>query len=465
MFELKPMKSEKMSTFAKTLSAAAEWSMVESDSRVKRWAAELKHFSNHKATKHDRDMAGRAVLIESEHFDETDELIACIASQAKMQFCRINPSEMRDTLANVVAALPAHLPTLIYLTPGAWQGKCAVDDSALADETASREFRIQLSAFLAEESIKLPLVLVTAARSVGSLDVSLRKVGNFDRRIQMPSLSAQSLTTIFMDDLGTKQIGQSLLENSRKIGVLLQHEYADRRRRHILQNAMKRLAWQEARKLEFTDLLNCTVYGTCEMDTLCDTDQAKQRHCVHEAGHALVTHLDSREKKPPAYCSVVKRDGMQGIVVPPYDGHERISDDLSYCDIEHKIRASLGGRAAEHLLLGANETSANGSSADVQSATQLASSLFRLWGHAPDISTDQHASSNLTVLGEVLNINESARVEAMIREFLQKQFLVALQMLRHHRPYLEKIVATLMEKNVLFEDDFHALIQASDLTI
>jgi hypothetical protein len=454
-----------MYTFAKNLSAAAEWSMVESDSRVKRWAAELKHFANHRATKHDRDMAGRAVLIESEHFDEADELIACIASEAKMQFCRINPSEMRDTLANTVAALPALMPTLIYLTPGAWQGKRDVDDSELADEAASREFRIQLCAFLVEESIKLPLVFVTAARSVGSLDVSLRNVGHFDRRIRMPSLSAPSLTKIFMDGLGTEQIGRSFLENATKIGVLLQHEYADRRRRRIMQNALKRMAWQESRKLEFTDLLNFAVYGTCEVDTLSDTDNTKLRHCVHEAGHALITHIDSREKRPPVYCSVLKRDGIQGIVVPPYDGHERISEDLSYCDIEHKIRASLGGRAAEHLLLGANEASANGSSADVQSATQLASSLFRHWGHAPDISTDQHASSNLAVLGEALNINESARIEAMIREFLQKQFLVALQMLRHHRPYLEKIVATLMEKNVLFEDDFHALVQASDLTI
>jgi ATP-dependent Zn protease len=268
-----------------------------------------------------------------------------------------------------------------------------------------------------------------------------------------------------MDGLGTEQIGRSFLENATKIGVLLQHEYADRRRRRIMQNALKRMAWQESRKLEFTDLLNFAVYGTCEVDTLSDTDNTKLRHCVHEAGHALITHIDSREKRPPVYCSVLKRDGIQGIVVPPYDGHERISEDLSYCDIEHKIRASLGGRAAEHLLLGANEASANGSSADVQSATQLASSLFRHWGHAPDISTDQHASSNLAVLGEALNINESARIEAMIREFLQKQFLVALQMLRHHRPYLEKIVATLMEKNVLFEDDFHALVQASDLTI
>ena len=78
MFELKRKKSEKMSTVAKTTSAAAEWSMVESDVRVNRWTAELKHFASHKATKHDRDMAGRAVLIESEHFDETDELIACM---------------------------------------------------------------------------------------------------------------------------------------------------------------------------------------------------------------------------------------------------------------------------------------------------------------------------------------------------------------------------------------------------
>ena len=238
----------------------------------------------------------------------------------------------------------------------------------------------------------------------------------------------------------------------------MQQEYPDRRRRALMQTALRRLAWREARPLVFTDLLNFAVHGTCEVDTVLDEDPIKIRHCIHEAGHALLTHLDSRERKPPVYCSVVKRDGSQGVVVPAYEVHERVSEDPSYCDITHQIRTSLAGRAAEHLLLGAHEASACGSSRDLEKAKQLAISLLAHWGHAPDITSDEQAASNLAVSPESMRSSELARTEVLIREFLQSQFLVALEMLRENRAYLLRIVAALMKKSVLFEEDFQDLM-------
>lgn len=439
--------------------AAAEWAMVNAETCIKRWATQLSQFSDPAASKYDRDMAGRAVLIETDSFSEMGELMNSIADEAKLQFFCLDPAEIRETLADAISALPGHMPTMIYLVPGAWQGKNAQEDFANADEPASSEFRRQLSAFLLEKSHQLPIVFVTAAKSVSSLNRSLRNVGNFDRRIQMPTPSAESLANTFVMELSVEILGESLMKNAGKVGVLLQHEFADRRRRRLMQNAMRRLAWQENRKLEFTDLLNFAVHGTCEMDISCDVEQAKRRHCVHEAGHALMTHLDSREKSPPAYCSVVKRDGMHGIVVPAYDGHERISDDLSYRDIAHKIRGCLGGRAAEHLLLGAHEASASGSALDLEKATQLATSLFAHWGHSPKIATNMQAASNLATALEPTSASAAAHTEATVREFLQSQFLLTLDVLQKNKVYLEKIVAALMEKNVLFEDDFRSMVQ------
>jgi len=47
------------------INSAAEWAAIKSDSRLKQWAKDLRYFSNANASKHDRDMAGRAVLIEA----------------------------------------------------------------------------------------------------------------------------------------------------------------------------------------------------------------------------------------------------------------------------------------------------------------------------------------------------------------------------------------------------------------
>ena len=138
---------------------------------------------------------------------------------------------------------------------------------------------------------------------------------------------------------------------------MIHHEFPRKRQRDIFFQAVKRLAWRTKRKVTYQDLVIFAAYGTSEADVSVDPPMLRYRHAVHEAGHALLVHLDSREKLPPEYSSVIKRGNTLGIVVRRYEDHERISNDLSYCDIVHKIRVLLAGRAAEYLLLGANEIS------------------------------------------------------------------------------------------------------------
>ena len=92
------------------------------------------------------------------------------------------------------------------------------------------------------------------------------------------------------------------------------------------------------------------------------------------------------------------RDDMHGVVVPAYESHERKSDDLSYKDIVYKIKVALAGRAAEHLLLGIDEIGASGASSDMEKATQLASSMFGLWGLSDDNTSIESAGKILQLL-------------------------------------------------------------------
>ena len=144
-------------------------------------------------------------------------------------------------------------------------------------------------------------------------------------------------------------------------------------------------------------------------------------------------------------------------MLPSYQGSEIDGDDLTFADVAHKIRVLLGGRAAEHLLLGPNDISARGSVSDLESATRQAGTLFANWGISQDCSSDLDAGSNLAVvLGNASN-SESIHIETHIRKFLQDQFLIVLALINQNKDYFQRIVDALTERIVLVQEDFEQL--------
>ena len=148
-------------------------------------------------------------------------------------------------------------------------------------------------------------------------------------------------------------------------------------------------------------------------------------------------------------------------MVRAFESHERISDDLSYQDITHNIRVALGGRVAEHLLLGAMDASARGARGDLKTVTNLAGSLFGCWGHSDDLTSDMTAASNLAVCIGKATDSECAHVEKKIRDYLQLQFGIVLELLMTHAELLEMTVTALNEKTILVKEDFIQLMESS----
>jgi hypothetical protein len=143
------------------------------------------------------------------------------------------------------------------------------------------------------------------------LDVSLRSVSYFDRRIRFPDVSPAIYAKWFLSELADETLAMSITQNPRKLGALLRHEYPDQRRRRLMQKAMRRVAWREQRPLEFADLVKFATYGTSEVDPEVNPEASTYKHAVHEAGHALITHIDSKDQIPPSYCSVLKHTDIR----------------------------------------------------------------------------------------------------------------------------------------------------------
>jgi hypothetical protein len=438
------------------------WDYIPKDSAIKKWVAELGQLTTSSVHGADWDMVGHAVILEADDAEEVQEVMKHIADEASMQLHIIECDQVVADFPQWLDALSLELPSIVYLTPGQWLGGESDEDAPAPtrdpqDNEKSQAFRRQLVEVLRQRIPAHPVVFVTVGQSCNALDPLLRHAELFDRRIRVSELSDHGLVQSFIDVVGYASLAPSITQQPHRLAKILRHEYLDRRRRGLMQKAMQRLAWKERRQLEIEDLLYFVAYGTSEIDCRTDDHAKKRRHAIHEAGHALISHLGSREKIPPAYCSVLKQIETHGIVVPSYQAHERNSDDLTYSDFTHKVRVMLGGRAAEHLLLGPDNISAAGSMSDLEKATRMAGKMFAIWGVPLDGSTDLSAGANLAVVIEKTSDSESLHIETLVRKFLQKQFLSTLALLQQNRDYLDKIVEALIDRTVLVQNDFEQL--------
>lgn len=379
-----------------------------------------------------------------------------------MQLHVFDASAVVQNFPQWIEVLDSNAPTLVLLGAGAWQGDKFAEKQPNAphfplDEEQCRQFRADLVSLMADKLPGNPVVLVTVVPSSDQLDVSLRHADLFGRRIQMPKISDEALANAFIEEIGRDSCGPTILNQPRKVACLLPNEYPDRRRRQLMQKAMKRLAWRHQRLLSFDDMVRFSSYGTSDADATAQDDRQKYRTAVHEAGHAVVSHLTSRHQTAPEYCSIVPRNEISGIVVSAFDGHERNCEDLTWVDMKYNVRVRLAGRAAEHLLLGAEEVSAKGASSDLEIATDMVGTMFGRWGLSDDLSSDSNAGSNLSVILGDASASEAAYLEEKVRKFLQKTFEETLAMLRQHRTYLESLVQALIERQILLQEDLLAL--------
>jgi Peptidase family M41 len=445
------------------ISSRILWGSLSDTSAIKAWKTDLDRIIQEDG---DWSIVGQAVVIEADEEEMIKDLVHHLAGAANMQLHMIPARGVVESFPQWFDALPANEAALVYLGAGEWHGEKFAElnpdaEKTNADPEKCREF---ISAFRELIQTKLPtrsVVLVTTVKSFDQLDVSLREAGLFDRRIQIPKLTDEAIYGVFAEEVGVEKLSASITNQVHKVSCLLRDVYPGSRRRRLMQQAMKRLAWREGRCLEYGDLVKFACYGTGDVDLIFHDVSVRRRHAIHEAGHVVVGHVSSRNKTPAAYCSIVPRDEMAGIMVPAYESHERYSEDPSYKDILYELRVLLAGRAAEQLLLGSDELSAKGAGSDLEKATGLASSLFGFWGHSDDPCSLESAGKNLAVVVNEPTSSEMLHIETMVRRFLQKMYLETIEILKTNRDYLDAVIAALTDCHYLTQEELQVIYDST----
>lgn len=441
---------------------------VPQDSAMGRWFADLGSLAQSHRTAEIHDLVGRGVIIEHHDEEDASELVASLARMHGFAFRVLGRAadEAEGVSAQAAGVTLCWIPQVFWARPSEFDmepSEESVRVVRIADGVLDPAFRTLVSWMEQNEfhAGSVATVFVTSISEASDVPAQLRRAGRFDRRISMPCFDNETLGHGFIDALGAERADETLTSAAARVGAVIRCVLSDARRRGLTLQALRRRAWQEHRRVGFADLLDFAVNGTGDEDGQGASAEELRRTSVHEAGHALVSWLDSVEGRPPVYASARDRGGRLGVVVAHYDSHEIFSRDNTRRDYDHMIRVALAGRAAESIVLGIDAVSAMGSSHDLECATGMAMRMFGTWGLPVRSGDMSMAGSNLAVIGDDETEIGKVRTLTIVRAYLAEQFAEVCALLRSHLELLIRVADELGTRGVMFEDDFHRLLKAA----
>ncbi len=184
----------------------------------------------------------------------------------------------------------------------------------------------------------------------------------------------------------------------------------------------------------------------------------KRITAYHESGHAILFHL-LPDVGPVHTISIIPTGrGAAGYTMPLPEKDELYETKGR---MYQEIVVSLGGRAAEELVIGDVTT---GASQDIKDATRTARAMVTKYGFSEKLGLiNYEQEDNEIFIGRDLGHTReySERIASLIDEEVQKiidsAYAEAKELISSHRGVLDRSAALLMEKEKLSRAEFEAL--------
>ena len=186
----------------------------------------------------------------------------------------------------------------------------------------------------------------------------------------------------------------------------------------------------------------------------------KEMTAYHEGGHAVVGHF-LEHADPIRKVSIIGR-GMAGgytLSMPSTDTHYR-----SRAKFNDDISVMMGGFVAEQMMYGADQVT-TGPSSDLKKATQSATAMVMQYGMSEKLGPRQYGDNEgLIFLAEEIhskkNYSEKTAetIDEEIGRILSHAKQRATEILTKHRAELDKLVAVLLEKETVEQEEFAAIM-------
>jgi cell division protease FtsH len=307
---------------------------------------------------------------------------------------------------------------------------------------------------------RVGIVIMAATNRPEVLDPALLRSGRFDRQILVDKpdingreaiLNIHAQKIKLADDVDLKVIAQKTPGFSG----------AD------LANAINEAALLAVRKnkqkvgMEELDEAVDRIIGGLEKKNRVINPKEKKIVAYHEVGHALVAALTS-EAEPVHKISIIPR----GLAALGYT-QQRPTEDrylMSHKELLSKIDVLLGGRVSEKIMFDSVTTGAGN---DLMRATDIARAIVSEYGMGETLGLSTYPKQGAPVFlqsqqtfgsGREYSDETAAQLDREVKSILDQREKHVMDLLTSRKETMVKIAEKLLEKEVLYEDDFKKMI-------
>ncbi|MTI65928.1 MAG: ATP-dependent zinc metalloprotease FtsH [Firmicutes bacterium] len=304
----------------------------------------------------------------------------------------------------------------------------------------------EMSGFNGNEGI----IVIAATNRIDTLDEALLRPGRFDRQIEvgLPDINARHKI------LKLHGKNKPLSKDVDLRRVAYETVYFSGAKLENLMNESAMIAArkndEKIRKNHLDKAFYTVIAGEEKKDRSSVSYQEKEITAFHEAGHALVTKLNSPKNRVTKITIIPSTKGAGGFSmnIPP-DKMYKTKEE-----IKNTIMTALGGRVAEELIFGENKIT-SGASNDLQKATKMVVSMIASLG------MDKEAGLiNYEAIGGDVRANGYIikRAKTLLNEIYEE----TKELLSNNKELLEKLTKELLEHETLDEDQINELIDNKD---
>ena len=380
-----------------------------------------------------------------------------IAGEANVPFISMSGSEFIEMFAGLGASRVRKLfekarkvaPCIVFIDEIDAIGSRRTSSSGAETENNQtlNQLLVEMDGFDTEESI----IVLAATNRPEMLDKALLRPGRFDRQITvgLPDLNGRE-AILNIHAKGKKFAGDVNLRNiAEDTAGFTGAELAN-----ILNEAAIIATIRERESItnkDIEDALKKITVGL-EKHNRVISDKDKKRTAVHEAGHAIVSHFLETQKDIKE-ISIIPR-GMAG----GYTMYKSNEDKayISKKEMEEKLIALMGGRAAEKLAL---QDISTGASNDLEVANDIAKNMVTVYGMSEVVGPIHINLEKDPYQLELLGDKYTDLIGNEIKSLVDEANLKAQTILANHMDALEIVSNELLEKEVLSAERFEELMK------